>query len=220
MDNRLQSRATQQPSPSPGAPAPGTPAPTGATRKPRRTVRRWLVPLLIFLLGVVIGMLVLTIFALFIAQDIPPLPLPPSTGGKDLEVRVSPAYLTHQVSRALNSASLPVPATFSNERVTLANGDQMTVNGDETIGVAGFGVKNHFIVIVQPIIVSCQIQVHVLHAQVNNQSVTQFTTIFEAAVDQQLQVNLTQFPPGFTYCTSSVSTETSDLIVTYSATPT
>lgn len=198
--------------------------PTPPRRRPARS-RSWLgsrtgrivLPSVALLLGILIGSGGLLLYALSIAGEGKVLvtPLPPS--GADIVVQVGPAYITHLVDRNIRSSDLP--GDVSNVRVQLARGDQMTITGDDQLGVLGVAVTRHFTVVVQPAVGGCQLQMHILRADMGGIPVTGFVATFEGKINQDLKVNPDGLPKGFTYCTVAVRTDPKGMFVTYSAKP-
>lgn len=202
------------------------PAHQQSPRNPRfARTRRWLrsrtgrvVSLcLVFLLGLLLGAVGIVVLAFSFSADNAAVANPPVSGSSAIVVQIGQAYITHLVSNALQSSGLP--GTVQNVQVTPANGDQLTITGDDVIGVLGVGISHRFTIVLQPYVSACQIKVHVLHADLGGLTVTQFATVFEGQINQQIQVNTSKLPKGFTYCTTSVRTDTSNVYVTYAATP-
>ena len=194
-------------------------------RQPRLVgTRRWLgsrtgriVSLcLIFLIGILIGAVGMVVVAFAISADNTAV-ANPTGGSSNIVVQIDRTYITHLVSNALQSSGFP--GTIQNVQVTPANGDQLTITGDDVVGVLGIGVSHHFTIVLQPFVNTCQIHVHVLHADFGGLTMTQFATVFEGQIDQQIQVNPSKLPKGFVYCTSGVRTDTNHVYVTYTATP-
>ena len=184
----------------------------------RSRTGRIILPSLTFLLGILIGVGAILLYALSIAGDGQILITSTSHEGGDIIVQVGPAYITHIVARELESSELP--GQVSNVKVTLARGDQMTITGDDQFTLLAVGVTRHFTVVVQPLVNNCQLQMHVLHADLQGIAVTGFVANFEGQVNQQLQAKPTNLPKGFVYCATAVRTDPKGAFVTYSATPT
>lgn len=172
---------------------------------------------LVLLLGILVGVSGMVVLVFAFSADNAPVANPPAPGSSAIVVQIGQAYITHLVSNALQSSGLP--GTVQNVQMTFANGDQLTITGDDVIGVLGVGISHHFTIVLQPYVSACQIQVHVLHADLGGLTMTQFATVFEGQINQQIQVNTSKLPKGFTYCTTSVRTDTSNVYVTYAATP-
>jgi hypothetical protein len=203
----------------PSTPLPSQPAP----RKPRfARARGWLrsrtgrvvIPLLTLLMGIVLGIAAIFLYGLSGEGQIV---IVPSSGKGDIIVEVDKAFLTQLVTKNLRDSGMP--GQIENVKVDLANGDQLTVNGDDGFSVLGVGVTKHFTFVVQPYVSSCFLQVHVVHADFSSIPVTGFTQVFEGHINQQLQKKPEGLPSGFQYCTTGVRTEPSGMFVTYAATP-
>lgn len=180
-------------------------------------MRRVLLACIFFLFGLLCGIVGIFVLLLGVSSDNAAVvnPSPPATNG--IVVQVGSAYITKLVSNALKTSSLP--GSIQNVQVTLANGDQATITGSDQISVLGIGMTRHFTVVIQPYVSSCQLHVHVLHADLGGIPVTGFAAAFEGQINSQIQVNLSKLPRGFTYCTTSVRTDLQGVYVTYSATP-
>lgn len=192
-------------------------------RKPRFVrIRRWLrsragrivIPLVALFLGIVIG--AGSLFLYGISGDGRAFPVP-GPGKTDISVVVDKAFITSLVSMNLRQSGLP--GTVKNVQVSLARGDQMTINADDAFNIVGIGFTKHFTVIVQPYIKQCTVQIHVTHADLSSIPVTGFVSAFESNINEQLQQKPTGLPQGFQYCTTSVSTQPAGMLLTYSATP-
>ncbi|MBX5456646.1 MAG: hypothetical protein IRZ31_07070 [Thermogemmatispora sp.] len=199
----------------------GPPRLPSAPARHRLRLRRWL-PVGTFLLGLLSGVLALWLVALlFISPDHPPLPSPsPAAGESDLVLQLSPAYLTALVARNLPRAGLP--GQVSQVRVTLQPRALIEVTGQETLTLFGMALTRPFFLQVQPVIVTCHPQVHVLHADLGGLPVTGLAAIFEERLNQQLsqQPAPAGLPAGFRYCAVATWTTTNGLWISYSAQPT
>jgi hypothetical protein len=183
----------------------------------RGRVGRILVACILFLLGLLCGIIGVLVLLFAVSSDNSPVANPGVPASSDIVVQVGTEYITHIVSNALQSSGLP--GNIQNVQVTLAIGDSATLVGDDQISVLGIGTTRHFTIVIQPYIASCQVHVHVLHADLGGIAVTGFASLFEGQINSQIQVNTTKLPSGFTYCTSSVRTEPQGVFVTYSAKP-
>src|SRR5438094_7969932 len=107
------------------SPEPASPGPSRSGK-----LRRWLIPLIAFLLGLIFGVTAILLYLLAISGNYSALatPLPPQTS--DISLQVGPAYITHLIEKDLRHAGLE---GVSNVRVTLATGDQLTIDGDDQI---------------------------------------------------------------------------------------
>jgi len=194
------------------------PEPIPQPTPPRKSSRRIsgkaiIIPSVTFLLGVVIGVMSIVLYALSISGSVQPIvAIPPAQHG-DIEVLVGTAYITHLVERDLRSSGI---GDVSNVVVTLAKGDQMTINGDDQMV---FGFTRPFTIVVQPFVDACQLKVRILRADLGGISITGFVAKFESQINQQLEGKSTNLPAGFIYCKTSVSTEPQGLHLTYSAKP-
>jgi hypothetical protein len=186
------------------------------------TLRRWLrsrtgrivVPLAAFILGIVLSIGGLLLFGS--SGDGQRLQTPVSARG-DLIIEADRAFLTHLISMNLRDAGLP--GTIQNVQVTLARGDQMTINGDDTFSMLGISISRPFVVIVQPYVTSCVLQIHVVHADLSGIPVTGFAPTFESQINRQLSEKPTGLPEGFNYCATAVRTQPDGMFVTYAAIP-
>ncbi len=68
--------------------------------------------------------------------------------------------------------------------------------------------------------VACQPHVTVIHADLNGIPVTGFVALFESQLNQQLQPQQSGLPTGFIYCMTGVQTQTNEVVLVYSTTPT
>jgi hypothetical protein len=190
------------------------PQPTPPRKSPRRiSGKSIIIPSVTFLLGVVIGVMSIVLYALSISGSVQPIVPVPLAQHSDVEVQVGHAYITHLVERNLRSSGV---GDVSNVVVTLAKGDQMTIHGDEQVM---FGFTRPFTIVVQPFVDACQLKVRVLRADLSGISITGFVAKFESQINQQLEGKSTNLPAGFIYCKTSVSTEPQGLHLTYSAKP-
>lgn len=183
------------------------------SERPRRMrLRHFVIPVVTFVLGIVVAVVAIVLYALSISGNGQVLPTP-SPQSSDLNIQVGPAYITHIVDTNLHAAGL-VNAT--NVRVTLNPADQMTVDGDYQLI---FGLSRHFTVVLQPLVASCQLKVHVLQADLGGIPITTFVAAFENQINQQIQSKPLNLPSGFTYCQTSVRTDPQGLYLTVSAKP-
>ncbi|GAC1378401.1 MAG: hypothetical protein NVS4B7_03280 [Ktedonobacteraceae bacterium] len=174
---------------------------------------RFLIPIGTFSIGLIFGIIGVMLYLLSISGNghILATPLPPQS--KDILIQIGPIYINHLVEKDLREAGMDY---VSNVQVTLATGDQLTIDGDDQIFL---GVTRHFTIVVQPTIENCQLNMHVLHADLAGITITGFVANFEGQIDQQLQNSLSSLPKGFTYCKTSVRTDSQGLYITYSAKP-
>src|SRR6266567_9396532 len=112
--------------------------------------------LLALLLGLVLGGAGVMIYLLTISggNSVLATPLPPQTN--DINAQVGPLYITRLVEKNLKAAGMN---GVSNISVTLATGDQLTIEGDDQLFL---GVTRHFTIVAQPIVEDCQLKMHIL----------------------------------------------------------
>jgi len=188
--------------------------PKSASRGPLRLLAgRIVIPVVTFLLGIVVGVIAIVLYALSISGHGHVLSTPSSPQSSDLIVQVGPAYITHIVDSNLRAAGV---VNASNVQVTLGHGDQMTISGDYQLI---FGLSRHFTLVLQPLIASCQLKVHVLEADLGGIPITVFVASFENQINSQIQSKPLNLPAGFQYCETSVRTDPQGLYVTISAKP-
>jgi hypothetical protein len=168
------------------------------------------------LMGLVLGIGIALLYAFAISGNSARLVTTPARTG-NIIVQANKAFLTHLVEKNLRTSGLP--GNIKNVRVTLVSGDQMTISGDDGFSLLGMGVSRQFTIEVQPYVSACQLQIHVLHADLADIPVTEFARAFESQINQQLQMKSTGLPSGFTYCMVGVRTELQGMFVMYSATP-
>lgn len=184
---------------------------------PKRLSRRVLsivIPIITLLLGIAIGIIALLLIGLSGDEQVLPVPGPTKT---DISVVADKAFITSLITAKLRQSGLP--GTVQNIHVDLASGDRLTINGDDAFNVLGIGLTKHFTIVVQPYVSNCSLQIHVTHADLNSIPVTGFVSSFESNVNQQFQQQPTSLPQGFQYCATSVSTQPSGILLTYSAIP-
>jgi len=101
----------------------------------------------------------------------------------------------------------------------LTNNNLIQVSGTDTVGVLGFSIPTPFTLTLQPYTQSCQPRVRLIHADLGNIPVTDFTQNYENQINQEIQLKSSDLPAGFTYCATRISTQSNALSVVYSATP-
>lgn len=183
----------------------------------RGRVGRVLIGCILFLLGLLCGIVGILILLYAISPDKPAVANPAAPATSDIVVEVGRAFMTHIVNNALQTSGLP--GSIQNVQMTLASGDSATVTGSDQISVLGIGTTRHFTIVLQPYIASCQVNVHVLHADLGGIPMTGFASLFEGQINSQIHVNTSKLPAGFTYCTSGVRTDPQGVYVTYSVQP-
>ena len=173
---------------------------------------------MIFLAGILVGVILVSLFLLFFSFDRPSTNPAHSPSNISITAEISRAYLTSLITKQVKSSSLP--GNVSNVQVTLAQDNLMTVSGDDQIGALGLSITKHFTLTLQMSVITCQLHVKVIHADLAGIPVTGFAALFEGQLNQQLQSQQSGFPSGFTYCLSGVETTTDNLLLLYTATPT
>ena len=188
--------------------------PEPAPQKPRRRrKRRFVIPGITFLLGIVLAVAAIALYIGSNSAYRTALSTPQPPGSSDIVVQAGPAYITHLVDRGLRNSGL---VNASHVQVTFERGDRMTINGDDQIA---FGFTGHFTIVVQPLVASCLLKIHILHADLGGIPITGFVATFENQVNQQIQSKPTTLPSGFDYCETSVRTDPQGLYLTISAKP-
>jgi hypothetical protein len=171
----------------------------------------------IFFLGFVVGIGAVLFYTLSIANQGQLVTSQTSSGNGAITVQVSASYIAQLVEKTLGSSG--IPGSVTNVRVTLAQKNSITVTGDDQLAVMGIGVTRHFSLQLQAFVHSCQLQMHVLHADLGGIPLTGFVVLFESQINKQLQFDPSSFPKGFTYCVTDVRTRPQELLITYSAKP-
>ncbi len=179
---------------------------------------RPLLSFLLFLLGIMLGILATLFFILFVAHDRTPIQTTASTQPSSLTVQISNTYLTQLVSGKLKTSGLP--GDVSNVQVVLASNNLIQVSGTDNVSVFGIGsIPAPFSLTLQPYTQTCQPKVHLIHADLGNIPVTDFTQNYEDQINQAIQLKSSDLPSGFNYCATSVHTQSDSLNIVYSATP-
>lgn len=178
----------------------------------RSRTGRVLLPLLTLLVGIVLG--VAGIF-LFGGPGARPTNVIPANIKGDIIIEADRSFITQMVTKNLASSGLP--GQIKNVNVTLTQGSQMIVNGEDVFSILGIQVTRPFTVTLQFYVVSCYLETHILRADVGNVPVTSFAHSFENQINQQLAIKPEGLPSGFQYCTTGVRTEPGGVFITYSA---
>lgn len=150
-------------------------------------------------------------------QQTPPVVATPGNNGGAIVVQASSTYITQLISKNITSSGLP--GDVKNVQVKLVHNGPMTVTGDDQLSFLGVNLTRHFSLQVQPVVNACQLEVHVVHADLEGIPVTGFVSAFEGQINKQLHVDTSNFPNGFKYCLTDVHTEPQGIFATYSATP-
>src|SRR5947209_11702868 len=117
-------------------------APQPASQKSRRILLwRFVIPSITFVLGILLGVIAIAVYALSISANESVLSTPQPPQSSDIVVQAGPAYITHLVDRGLKNSGM---VNASNVQVTLQSGDRMTINGDDQLA---FGFTRHFTIV-------------------------------------------------------------------------
>jgi hypothetical protein len=173
--------------------------------------------LLAFLLGLVVGVIVLLLVGFVFMADRDASPVPASSGNGAIVVHVSATYLTQIVQKNIRSSGIPGAANITNARVILKPNTPVTINGDEQLGFLG---SKKVTINIQPTVQNCTMHMRVLHVDVGGVPVTGLAAgTLENNINKQIHLQVTGLPEGFIYCATNVQTESGALAVIYSATP-
>lgn len=206
----------------PPEPEPHSPVPV--LRRLLSRLRSWLrsrtgrvvFPIVTFVIGMLTTLLIVLLVASSLGGDRAVVNNPTVSGG-DIVIEIGTGYISHLVAQNLQTAGLP--GTVKNVQVTLASGDQITVQGDDQFSLLGLNFTRQFTVNLEPYTSNCQLQVRVTHADLSGIPVTSFIADFEGQINDQLRVNTSSLPSGFSYCDVGARTTPSGLFITYSAVP-
>lgn len=181
----------------------------------RTRARRFTFSIMLFLAGMVVSLLLVMLSVAIWGNDRPVITVPAGTPQADsVLVQVKPTFITEVVQKKIQEAGLP--GTVSHVQVDLSHNDLLIVTGDDTITLLVFPITKHFTITLQPYISNCQVQMRIVHASFAGIPVTGFVTRFDTLINQQLRINAENLPQGFTYCATSIRTETQGLFVTLS----
>lgn len=181
----------------------------------RTRTGRIALPIFTWLVGLLLGFIILLLIVIGGDGQLHTAPNNSATG--DIIVEINRAFLTNLITQNLKTSG--IPGTVKNVQVTLKNGDQMTVTGDDEFSLLGIDMTRKFTLVLQPYVTSCVLQMHVVHADLGSIPITGFVESFESDINAQLRTKPTGLPTGFSYCTVGVRTETGGMFVSYSATP-
>jgi hypothetical protein len=174
----------------------------------------WLTGIVLFLLGVLLGGLIVVIY-LSVSADRPLLNLPRnSTVKSSIVVRLNATYLGQVIQKQSDANN-----KLSNVQVQIKKDQPINVEADNETNVIGVGVKQHVTMVVQPYIDSCKLKIRIVRANTGGIPATAFAETLEQNVNRQLSGVQGQLPTGFTYCATAVNTEDDVLAVQYVATP-
>jgi hypothetical protein len=209
---------------SPEHTSPGQAVPPGSDQQmkrpsvaPKSYIQRIFLRIVLFIAGVVVGIVGLSSAVLLFNADRPPVAVPASPHNPALVAQASATYVNQVVQQ--NSGSFGVPGTLKNLQVSFVHDGPVTVTGEDEVSVLGLSLTRRFSLNVQLYTDSCKPMVHVLSANFSGIPITGFVATFEQNINQQLQHTISGLPPGFTYCVTGIHTETQGASVTFSAQP-
>jgi hypothetical protein len=179
---------------------------------------RFVVPILLFLAGVVVGIIGLSAAFLLGNADHPPVAVPPSPASSALVVQAGSAYVNQLAQQ--QSGSFDVPGKVKNVQITFVHAGPVQVTGDDELSLFGLSMTRRFSLQVQLYVDACKPKAHVLRASFSGVPITGFVTSFEQSINQQLQGNVSGLPSGFSYCMTSIQTEPQGATITFAAQPT
>ncbi len=175
------------------------------------------------LIGLVAGIILsaagFSLILLFITSGSPgTVPANQGTNGDlTLTVQFSQAYLTTLAQQHINGAG--VPGHISNVQVKTTHNAPIVITADDQIGILGLTVTRQLTIDVQPYVQDCHVHMHVTHADLGGVALTSYSASLENQLNQQLTLNSSTLPHGFSYCATSVSTEDSGVLITLTAIP-
>lgn len=170
-----------------------------------------------FVAGMLLALLGVLGYLLFFAADVAPMPTASSSANGAISAQASSAFVTALIQKNINKAGLP--GAVQNVQVLLTHNGPLIVTGDMQMNILGIDTLRHMTVTLQPYISACQVHVHVLHVDVQGFPLPFLAQTVENKINEQMQINVSGLPAGFTYCATNVHTETSGLFLTYAAVP-
>ncbi len=192
--------------------------PIAGKERPRPfSLKRFILLIVAFVAGILLALLGVLGYLLFFAADVAPLSTASSSTNGAISAQASTAFVTALVQKNINNAGLP--GEVQNVQVALTHNGPLVVTGDMHMSILGIDTLRHMTVTLQPYISACQVHVHVLHVDVQGFPLPFLAQTVENKINQQMQLNVSGLPAGFTYCATNVHTETSGLFVTYAAVP-
>jgi hypothetical protein len=178
---------------------------------------RFVAPVLLFLAGMVVGIIGFSVALLSGNADHPPVAASPSPSNSALVVQAHSAYV-NQIAQQ-QSGSFGVPGKVKNIQITFVHAGPVLVTGDDELSLFGLSMTRHFSLQVQLFVDACKPMAHVLRANFSGVPITGFVTSFEQSINQQLQGNVSGLPSGFSYCMTSIQTEPQGATITFAAQP-
>ncbi len=197
--------------------------------KRQRTGMRVILYAAILIVGVVIGALGMLLFQLSIGGTRAPITtmLTPVASG-NITVHADQSIITPLLQSSVQTIDLPANGSVSNVQIQFTNGDQMNITGNYQVSVLGIPVNQPFSLDAQMIVDNCQVQIHILHANFSNISVTGLVALFEDKINQKLAQLIPQnnLPGNVELCLMNVATDeqginaTFNVVVPSTSTPT
>ncbi|HEY7417402.1 MAG TPA: hypothetical protein VH593_19620 [Ktedonobacteraceae bacterium] len=177
--------------------------------------------LMSMLIGLIPGIIIGVVGVLLFISSSHPSPAPASqgvNGNLTLTLQFSQAYLSKLAQQHVSSGS-DLPGTVSNVQIKTTHNAPIVITADDQIVVIGLSVTRPITIDVQPYVQNCKVHMHVTHADLAGVPLTAFSASLEDQLNQQLVINSSALPHGFTYCATSVNTEDTGVFVTLTATP-
>ncbi|HLZ59314.1 MAG TPA: hypothetical protein VKR06_20415 [Ktedonosporobacter sp.] len=205
-----------------GQPAP-VPQPLPTNDRSRNRLLTGCLSVLLVLSGILVGVVGALFYVSANAADRQAPATSPLPTNAAITLEISPTYLTQVLQKQVK---LPgVPGEIKNIRAKIESDGTITVTGDDQLTLfLGVTTTRHVQLRLRPYVNACQLQMHVLHADLDGIpmpiSPATFYAELETQINQQMQVSPSQLPQGFTYCMTGVRAVPEGLFVTYSATPT
>lgn len=180
----------------------------------RQRVRPILRLVLVFFIGFLLGILILSLFLFSLGGSNAPLPTSsPGKSSGNVIVHVDSTILVPLIEKGWQQSN--IPGSISQVQVQFTAGDLMTITGKYQYTVLGIvSITEPFSVQIQPVAQNCYPQLHVVKGSISGISITSFITSFQNNINQQLQQTVKSMPVTFTYCLISLRTDSSGLIAT------
>jgi hypothetical protein len=175
--------------------------------------------LLFLLIGIIVGAGAVLLFFLGISGTNKPITTSPPQPG-NISVQADATLIGPIAEKSLQEAG--IPGTITNLQVQFDQGDQMTITGSYQYSVLGVSVTQNVTIVLQPYVESCSLQMHILSANYGNIPITSFASIFENKMNSKLQQLMpsTVLNGSYTVCISGVHTQTGNIILDITLTPT
>src|SRR5258708_2571713 len=177
----------------------------------RRSIGRFLLTAITFVIGMMVGIGAILLFLLVISGNRSPLPVASPTPGNVI-VHADSTVIASVLQTSLRGTQ--IPGDISNIQVQFAQGDQMTITGDYRYKILNANVTHPFTSVLQPLVNECQLQVHILKTDFGNTPITGLAALFEDKINQQLKPKSNILPGNTEYCITNVRTDPTGLFVT------